>query len=332
MQRPWCWLLTSVLLVACIDHRHLIASSPEYELYRQTRTAATLEGRLNAGWRYLREYPFGEFRKEVQVWFKRTEIDYYEYARPSRMRLSRYLMALPDGPHAAQARLRLEELNEAERAQKRKDERVMEHVRAVNEKLEAAEIARKTFIRRTTDWVRRLALLEGFGRSVEQLNEQFIQAYRAEEPVATCDETRCVKQLTMGYSIPEARKLSERIAVFDVILTLERGALVRAELTGPELFSRLGEAVQRVPVAVDDGQRRAEAIGAAEQLVATTLGTPFPPSECEAPPVSPTVLERRCHGVVLRMIAAVDMGGEDRIVLEPADTEIKSDHGKPEPH
>lgn len=332
MRGSWSWILLSILFVACVDRRHLVANSPDYELYRQSRVAPTLEARLNAGWRYLQQYPVGEFRRDVQKWFKPAEADYYEYARPSRARLRRYLAALPDGPHAPQARLRLEELNEAERAQKRKEERVMARVRAVNEKLEAAEAARKSFVRTTSDWVRRLALLKGFGLPTNELDHEFDQAYRVESPAAACEEDRCVKQMTMSYSIPEGGKLSERIAVFDIILTLEQGSVVRAELTGPELFSRLGEAVQRVPVPVDDGQRRAEAIGAAEQLVSTMLASHLPPEHCAVLPVSPTVLERRCHGILLRMIAAVDMGGEDRIVVEPDAADANTDSGETEQH
>jgi hypothetical protein len=120
----------------------------------------------------------------------------------------------------------------------------------------------------------------------------------------------------MSYSIPDDGKTSERVAVFDVILTLVGDRVVRGELIGPDLFSRLGEAAQRLAVPAADGQRRAEAIGATEQLMAGVLEAHFPKTTCAGAPVSPVVLERVCAGVRVQVIAALEVGSEDRVVIE----------------
>ena len=68
------------------DQHQWLARVDDYELYRQARVAGTLEERLTFAWRYLRHYPNGAFRAELQRWFKQVEPDYFDYAWPSRRR------------------------------------------------------------------------------------------------------------------------------------------------------------------------------------------------------------------------------------------------------
>jgi len=292
------------------DGRRVVSSSPEYDLYRQTRVAPTFEARLGSAWEYLERYPEGEFRADVRAWFQRAEADYFVYAGPSQRRLRRYLAVLPNGPHAPDARLRLAELQQAALVEKQKEASVLARARAVSADLERAEAARKRFLDVAAGWVERLTESRGF-------DAEFVQAFRDEAPAATCDDQRCVKQFTITYSIPEAGRLSERVAVFDVILTFTGGTVVRGELMGPDLFSRLGEAAQRLAVPADDGQRRAEAIGATEQLMAAVMEARLPRASCAGAPVSPVVLERICRGLRVQVVAALEVGSEDRIVVEP---------------
>ena len=305
------------------DSRRVVSSSPEYELYRQTRVAPTLEGRLGSAWEYLQLYPTGEFRADVRAWFQRAEADYFVYAGPSQLRLRRYLTVLPNGPHAAEARTRLAALEQAALVAKQKEALVLERARAVGERLQQADAARKQFLELTAGWVRRLAEPQD-ARPQQLFESEFVRTFREEQPTAVCDEQRCVKQLTVSYSIPDAGKSSERVAVFDVILTFAGGAVVRGEVMGPDLFSRLGEAAQRLAVPAADGQRRAEAIGATEQLLSGVLEAHFPRATCAGTPVSPVVLERVCGGVRVSAIAGLEMGSEDRVVIELAAADAPS--------
>jgi len=306
-------LALAALPVSCVDGRRLGSSSPEYELYRQTRVAPTLEGRLSSAWEYLEQYPEGEFRADVRAWFRPAEADYFVYAGPSSRRLRRYLATLPNGPHAEQARVRLAELTQARVSATQKEALVLTRALAVSAELERAEDARKQFISVVSRWVSQLAPSPAFDGA-------FMKAFELEAPAAACDDLRCVKQFTLTYTIPDAGRSSERVAVFDVILTFVGGAVSRGELIGPDLFSRLGEATQRLAVPAEDGQRRAEAIGAAQQLIAGVLEPDFPAASCGREAVSPVVLARECRGVRVQMVAALDMGGEDRVVFEPAAT------------
>jgi hypothetical protein len=113
--------------------------------------------------------------------------------------------------------------------------------------------------------------------------------------------------------------LSAREAVYDVGLRLDRDGGVRgAVITGPELFTRIGEAVRVAAVSTTDLVGRAEAIGQATQVLAFAVEPALPASRCAAEAVSPVVLHRVCDGVELRVISALDLSEEDRIVVEPA--------------
>src|SRR5688500_10781915 len=205
-----------VLPAACVDGRRFVSSSPEYELYRQTRVAPTLEGRLSSAWEYLDQYPDGEFRTDVRAWFQSAEADYFVYAGPSGWRLRRYLAALPNGPHAEQARVRLAELEQARASAAEKEALVLTRARAVSAGLERAEDARKQFISVVSRWVSQLT-------PIRALDRGFMNAFKLDPPTAVCDDQRCIKQFTLTYAIPDAGRSSERVAVFDVILTLADG-------------------------------------------------------------------------------------------------------------
>jgi len=140
--------------------------------------------------------------------------------------------------------------------------------------------------------------------------------WRIDEPRARCRGQRCVKTLSLPYAIPDARELAPRQAIFDVVLELRQGNVARALLTGPELFSRVGEAAQLRAIAPDDVMGRATAIAEAMNLVGPLLDQRFPPERCAREAVSPVVVHRECDGVRI-VITAAAAPDEDRIVVEP---------------
>jgi hypothetical protein len=100
-----------------------------------------------------------------------------------------------------------------------------------------------------------------------------------------------------------------------VELVVKGGVIVEARLRGRELFSRVGEALDRRAVSFSDPQSRAEGIGRALHLIAEALGSSFAADGCERPAVSPIVLERACGGVRIVATAALSTGDDDIIVF-----------------
>ncbi len=309
----------SVALAGCAAGRQITAGVGDYDQYRRVQTAHTVEQRLAQSFRYLQEYPNGRWSGEVRAWFEPAEKRYLDHAQNNVDRLRMYLDALPDGPHAKQAAQRITELELAEQYRKNHEARFLAAARSVEKRLAHAEAMRHELVEQFSSWTRRVAMIRSFGKPTDELPAAFIFPWRLEKPVAHCVRQLCKKTLSISYAIPSHKKLAPREAIFDVMLRLdEQGQVTRAVITGPGLFSRVGEAVQLGPVTPDSPSARAEAIGRSVQVVSSAVAHAMPSTRCGRAAVSPVVLERQCDGVRLEMIAATDPAQEDRIVVVPA--------------
>jgi hypothetical protein len=319
MKRAAAWFLGfACLLSGCAPLWQQMSAEPEdYQAYRRTRIAPTLEGRLAASWRYLRERPDGRFRSDVSGWFRGTEAQYYSRATNSIPRLETYLATLPNGPHAELAAERLVELRLAEQHERRHKERSLSEARAVQGRLSAADRMRREFVAQIKAWIVRLASIKSWGGRTHELDHELIYEFRLREPAARCSTDLCTKMLSLPYAIPEQRTIGERRAVFDVQIALERGGVSAARLTGPELFSRIGEALSLAPVGPSALQARTEAIARTVQLVNGAIEPTLPAARCTAEAIGTIVLARECDGVRFEVVAAGGPEDEDRIEVRP---------------
>lgn len=318
MTRAFCVLLAASAALGCAGGlpKNLTAPAGDYDLYRRTRVGATLEERLAAAWRYLSDYPNGAYQKEVRGWFERVEPAYYSSARDSRLRLSRYLSALPHGPHAELASQRILELERGRKGERERDARALAEARRVQDRVRRAAEARGEFVSTVAEWVRRLASIKSWGGRTSELDHEFIHAYRVQEPAAVCDNTHCEKVLSFSYDVPKGGELVARQARISIELDLVDGGVIRARLSGAALFSRIGEATQRSAIDPTDLQARAEGIGQSARVVGRALETALPEASCGREVVSPVVLERECDGLRARMVAAEESGSDDTVIVE----------------
>jgi hypothetical protein len=200
---------------------------------------------------------------------------------------------------------------------RRRESRFDEKVERMEERLAQAERGRRKLLTTISAWSARLAAFREWGRRTSGLGHDFIYAFRLEAPPARCSETLCTKTVVIRYEIPENKQPSPREAVYDVRLELVDGGVTEVVLTGPDLFSRLGEAVSLRPIDPTDYAARTEAIARAVDLVALSVDAALPPTDCAVEAVSPVLLHRKCDGVELRMVAATDPSEEDRLVVVP---------------
>jgi len=308
----------ALMLFGCAPLWQQMSAQPEdYQAYRRTRIAPTLEGRLVASWRYIRERPDGRWHGAVSAWFRGTEAQYYSRATNSIPRLETYLATLPNGPHAELAAERLVELRLTEQHVSREKERYLSEARAVQARLAGADRMRREFVAQIKAWIVRIAAIKSWGGRTHELDHELIYEFRLREPAARCSADLCTKMLSLPYAIPEQRTLGERRAVFDVQIALERGGVSAARLTGPELFSRIGEALALAPVAPSAVQARTEAIARVVQLVNGSIEPMFPGARCAADAVGTIVLARECDGVRLEVVVAAGPEDEDRIEVRP---------------
>lgn len=312
------WCLAFVVLAACSSLGQRAAISvDEYAAYRRFRLAPSVEQKLSASFDYLKANPRGAFRSEVSSWFARVQRDYVDRAWNDPPRLEALLKAAPEGPEAGRAAARLVELRLTREYRLLHERSFDDRVARMERRLATAEAGRRELVSGIRGWVRRLSAIRSWGGRTSELDSELIYAYRLAEPGARCNDEGCSKTVMVSYDVPEGKAQSERQAIYDVGLGLEKGGVRAAFITGPELFTRLGESVRVAAVSPSDLLGRMEAIGQAVQVLALAVEPVLPASRCAAESVSPVVLRRQCDGVDFRVISALDLGEEDRIVIEP---------------
>jgi hypothetical protein len=312
------WLVLAALCAGCSVGTELTASPKDYALYRRVRLAPTVERKLGASWRYLRAEPDGRWVTSVLRWFDPAERRYFARAQDNVARLKMYLDAMPDGPHASAVAERISEIELAYRNQQRHEQRVVGEAEAVENKLVEAAAQRRRLIEGYVAWVRRIASIHSFGQRTAALSGDFIYHWRLEPPDARCADRRCTKTLTETYAIPAAKRLTTHEAIYDVTLLLDaQGTVSEAMISGPELFSRVGEASLLIPVAPGDSAARAEAIARAARITQAAVESAMPASRCAKQPTSPVVVLRQCRGLRFEMIAALEPDQDDRVVVRP---------------
>lgn len=285
----------------------------EYHLYRTARIAPTLEERLRAADRYLRDVPRGPHRKQLRDWFTQAEERYYLSAFNRLSQLYAYQQALPQGPHIEEVRSRIA-LLEARRARQRESGLDEARIAATQGRLVRADASRRAFVAAIKDWTSRLIRIESFGEPTSELSDDTIFAFRLSPPSGSCRGDSCRKLLELSYEVPGERQLVERAALLEVELELERGLLSSARLAGPELWLRLAEALSLQPLPNPTPEERAAAVGRSVLLLRALLEPALPAAECEKAAQPPILLERACRGLRVRMI--VGKTGEQDDVLE----------------
>ncbi len=310
-------LLLGLALAGCAGLRRLAAPPAEYATYRAVRTAPTLEERLAAAYEYVHEYPDGAWAAEVERWFRAEEARYWARSFDRLPLLRAYLAALPAGPHHVEATRRIRELELGAAYAREREARFERRAREITAELDAAVLGRRALLEEVSRYARLLAGIRTWGQPTTALDSELLHRWRILPPMARCAGGRCIKALTLEFAVPEASALSARLAPLEVVIDLERGRVAGAQLTGPELWSRVAEAVTVKPVPPGDALARLDAIAVALQVVENALEPVVPAARCAAAATSPAVLVRVCDGVRVAMIAAPVSDEEDRVVVEP---------------
>lgn len=311
-------VLFAALAAGCAVGRQIATPRAQYELYRETRLAPTVEERLGAANRYLHVAPNGAYAPEVHAWFDGAERTYVARAHDTLPLLLAYAKALPDGPSIGPVRDRIEELEAAARFVQERAAAHEERVESLAAALERAATQRKTFVGELTAWIGALAAVRSYGQPLAAVSPDVLERFAVAEPAAGCPLDVCAQALTPRFAIPSAAtQLVPREAAYTAELALASGSLAGLRLHGRELFSRVGEALDLHPVSFSDPQSRAEAIGRTLLVIQNALGSALAADGCERPAVSPVILERNCDGVHVTVTAAVEPGADDEIAFGP---------------
>jgi hypothetical protein len=311
-------LLLATALSGCASLPTLSERPEEYHLYRAARVAPTEEQRLRAAHLYVRQYPRGPHRKQLERWFVRAEEEYYLRAFRRLPELYAYAEALPDGPHIGEVKARIAAIHAQRRRKSEHAELEDRKIAATQERLAEADAARRAFVSTFKDWTARLAKIQSFGQPTSELDHETIFAFRLSQPAGVCQGESCRKVLELEYEVPGERELVSRAAVLEVQLELESGLLRRVRVGGPELWTRLAEALSLQPLPTPSLEQRKDAVNRAALLVRGALEPVLPAAECDRPAEPPAVLERTCRGLSARMSAGQNAAEDDFVEIEPA--------------
>jgi len=304
------------VFLGCASTARVTGDFGEYAAYRRTRLAPTVEERLGASDRYLREYPRGDYRDEVRAWFKPAEKRYFKLAWNNLPRLRAYLDAMPNGPHAEAVAERIDALEARRTFAERRDARMLAYASGIEARLDAAAEGRRELVREFGTLARSMAKTRSFGEPTSELDSELLLRFRVRQPSGTCSGERCAKTFSFAYAVPEHKNLVDRTALATLEITLDHGLVRKLTLSGPELLTRVAEAVELNAIS-DSPQARAEAIGHAVDVLEDALEDALPKARCGAEAVSPVVVLRRCDGVRFEASYGVDPGVPDVLTVTP---------------
>ena len=304
-------------VLSCASTARVTGDFAEYKSYREYRVSTTLEARLGAAERYLRAYPKGSYRPEVRAWYFPAEKRYFKLSWDTLPRLRAYLDAMPHGPHAEEAAERIGELESQKRFADRREQRMLGHAQAIETRLARAAEQRRGFVRELSRLTELLGATRTFSEPTSELAPDLLVRLRERPPQLHCENDLCQKIFSFSYAVPEDQTLSERSIDVSLQIRLERGLVQELSLSGPELLTRLAEAITVRAVPPLNPQASAEALGQALEILNAALSVPLPKSRCDAEAVSPVVLERRCDGVRMSVVAGTEPGAADRLLVRP---------------
>ena len=321
MTRWLAWGLCAALLATapgCAVGNRLVGSRSEYVAYRKTRVADTELERLGAANRYLKAHPDGRHRAEVVRWFPEAERRYVTRAHDHPSLLRAYLAALPDGPRAGDVKARLTELEIYQGYQDRDAQREAARLSRVARELGDATETRQAFVRQLSELVKRLATLRSFGKPIAEAEPALLSEFKDASGKLECASDRCSKTFLLSYAVPGQSQFVSRDIAIELSIRLYAGRIVDAELAAPELWSRLGEAVERRAVSEQSLSARVDAIARSAQVLENVLEPRLPAAACARDVIAPQVLVRDCRGVRMEMRAGVESPPRDTLVVGPS--------------
>ncbi|MCA9582223.1 MAG: hypothetical protein KC416_10550 [Myxococcales bacterium] len=254
------------------------ADKHEYSAYRKIRIAPDERERLLAMQEYASSYPQGQWAEEVAQERNALEPQLWEEGKDSIEGLIDYLEAFPNGPHADEARPRLEALR-AVGSRRRGEEAQAQETRA--KRAEQAKEKRRTWMTQAVDyWVPAFLQLKAWGQpiaEVVQANPSFERAF-GRQPRPRCSTEECVKFYFSNYAIPVpgGTRLDRQMQLY-LRLLLREGNVERSEFLLPNRgFSRWYEQEHRVPVIDEDPEQRQQAIAWALDRIIPVLEGALP--------------------------------------------------------
>lgn len=314
--------------IGCAAGRRFAASPEEYAVYRSARASKTLEERLTASQKYTVQYPEGAWSDEMRAFFAKAEPLYFQGAKGSATMLEKYLAALPHGPNAKEAALRLRDLRAAESA----DRTAFTGTAQATEETVAHEAERRKAVgERIGTWLALFLDPQVFARPLVDSKVPLIVPWSLGLPWPICSRPaegddspkapagavrRCTKLLQLDYRAVDDGVAAERQALVEIAVWQdESGRPVEVSIGGPELFLRLLEATTARAAEANDPESKLHGAEQAVELAQETFRSVVGGDKTCKKPSDADVLRLVCKGLTLRVLAGALDGEDDRFVV-----------------
>ncbi len=193
---------------------------------------------------------------------------------------------------------------------------MLSHAQDIESRLARAADQRRGFVHEFSRLTELLAATRTFDQPTAELDPALLHRFRERPPELRCEADQCQKIFSFSYAVPEDKVLTERSIDITLHIRLNRGLVQELSLAGPELLTRVAEAISVRAVPALNPQASAEALGQALEIVNAALDGPLPKERCQVEAVSPVVLQRRCDGVRMSVVAGTEPGAADRIIVQ----------------
>lgn len=317
--------------LGCAYGRTVLVDASEHGLYRRARASATVEDRLAASQRYLTEYPNGVYTSELKDFFQQTEPLVFAKAKESTAGLEAYLRALPHGPRAAEATLRLRDLRALSKAENA-------DLAGAAEEADAAvlrEVNRRIAVReRIQHWIGLFLDPSAWNLPIGAAKADLIIPWSLGLPWPHCERVEdlktpakkgvnaariCKKLLQLDYRAIEDGVPQERQALVEVAMWQdEAGKPLSVHIGGPDLFLRIDETVTARSASADDPEAKLRGAENAVDLAQNVFSRRVSKDPACKKTSDSDVLRLACGGVELRVLAGALDGEDDRFVVTPA--------------
>jgi hypothetical protein len=311
------WLVAACLVTGgsvggCATFRPLIAGSGDLEDYRAYRVAAAEGTRLARAQRYLARHPKGAFAEEVRAAYDEEEPRFFEASQRTQEGARRYLVDLPDGPHAAAALALLTALGSNMQEAELSD--IARRVRYEDAKLESAAVQRRAVGE---------SILGAIG---VLLGDDVYGVPRTEGPPAlrtlmtgrvgsTWGTVPRRREEDLYFLLPTRPERESRLFTLEVTLAEQDGVVVGSRIEGADLLVLWAEADQIVKLDPSAGEDRTEAHVHAMDRLGGAFESRFPEATCPDARAGRELYHRACNGWEVVVVPGAEAGARDAIVI-----------------
>ena len=312
-KRAGAWLVAACLASGgCATFKPMIAGSGDVEDYRAFRVAGAEGTRLARAQKYLARHPKGAFAEEVRAVYDDEEPRFFEASQATQEGARRYLVDLPDGPHAAAALALLTALGSNMQEAELSD--VARRVRYEDAKLESAAVQRRAVGESILGAIGVLLDEHVYGvpRTEGPATLRALMSGRSGSTWGTVPRHR---EEDLYFLLPTRPERESRLFTLEITLAEQDGVVVGARIEGSDMLVLWAEADQIVKLDPSAQEDRTEAQVHAMDRLGGAFESRFPEATCPDERTARELYHRACNGWEVVVLPGGQAGAKDAIII-----------------